>query len=62
MQKSSVDGAYAVNGVTYYKIKEGDTLGGIAAKFRVSVKQLKSWNGLKSDFIRTGKTLKILVP
>ena len=48
--------------MTYYKIKEGDTLGGIAAKFRVTVKQIKSWNGLTSDFIRTGKTLKILVP
>jgi membrane-bound lytic murein transglycosylase D len=62
LQKTSVDGAYSVNGVTYYKIKEGDTLGGIAAKFRVTVKQIKSWNGLTSDFIRTGKTLKILVP
>lgn len=61
LQKTTVDGAYAVNGVTYYKIKDGDTLGGIAAKFRVSVKQLKAWNGLTSDFIRAGKTLKILV-
>lgn len=62
LQKTTVNGAYSVNGVTYYKIREGDTLGGIAAKFRVSVKQLKAWNGLTSDFIRTGKTLKILVP
>jgi membrane-bound lytic murein transglycosylase D len=46
--------------VTYYKIKEGDNLGSIALKFHVSVKQLKSWNGLKSDFLRAGKTLKIL--
>ena len=59
LQRTSVNGAYSVNGVTYYKIKEGDTLGGIAAKFRVSVKQLKAWNGLTSDFIRAGKTLKI---
>ena len=61
-QKTSVNGAYTVNGVTYYKIKEGDTLGGIAAKFRVSVKNLKAWNGLTSDMIRAGKTLKILAP
>lgn len=60
LQKTSVNGGYSVNGVTYYKIKEGDTLGGIAKKFRVSVKQLKAWNGLKSDMIRAGKTLKIL--
>ena len=48
-----------VRKVNVDKIKEGDTLGGIAAKFRVSVKQLKAWNGLQSDFIRAGKTLKI---
>lgn len=59
LQRTSVYGGYSVNGVTYYKIKEGDTLGGIAKKFRVSVKQLKEWNGLKSDNIRAGKTLKI---
>ena len=59
LQHTSVHGGYSVNGVTYYKIKEGDTLGGLAKKFRVSVKQLKEWNGLKSDNIRAGKTLKI---
>ena len=59
LQHTSVHGGYSVNGITYYKIKEGDTLGGIAKKFRVSVKQLKEWNGLKSDNIRAGKTLKI---
>ena len=59
MQRTSIHGGYTVNGVTYYKIKAGDTLSGIAAKFRVSVKQLKAWNGLKSDVIREGKTLRI---
>lgn len=59
LQRTSVNGGYSVNGITYYKIKEGDTLGGIANKFHVSVKQLKAWNGLKSDMIRAGKTLKI---
>ena len=56
LQRTSVEGGYSINGVTYYKIKEGD---GIAKKFRISVKQLKAWNGLKSDIIRAGKTLKI---
>ena len=60
LQRTSVYGGYSINGVTYYKIKAGDTLGGIAKKFHVSVKQLKAWNGLKSDFLRAGKTLKIL--
>lgn len=59
LHRTSVNGGYSINGVTYYKIKEGDTLGGIAKKFHVSVKQLKAWNGLKSDMIRAGKTLKI---
>jgi membrane-bound lytic murein transglycosylase D len=56
---TSVNGAYRVNGVTYYTIKNGDTLGGIAKKFHCSVKQLKQWNGLTNDIIRAGKKLKI---
>ena len=56
---TSITGAYRVNGVTYYTIKKGDTLGGIAKKFHCSVKQLKSWNNLTNDIIREGKKLKI---
>ncbi|MBR1426670.1 MAG: transglycosylase SLT domain-containing protein [Paludibacteraceae bacterium] len=58
-QKTGINGGYSVNGVTYYRIKRGDTLGGIAKKFHVSVKQLKAWNGLKNDNIREGKKLRI---
>ncbi len=56
---TSVNGSYRSNGITYYTIKNGDTLGGIARKFHCSVKQLKQWNGLKNDNIRAGKKLKI---
>ena len=56
---TSISGAYRVNGVTYYTIKNGDTLGGIAKKFHCTVKQLKAWNNLSSDNIRAGKKLKI---
>lgn len=56
---TSVTGAYRVNGVTYYTIKRGDTLGGIAKKFHCTVKQLKQWNNLPNDNIREGKKLKI---
>ena len=56
---TGINGGYRVNGVTYYTIKRGDTLGGIAKKFHCTVKQLKQWNGLKSDNIREGKKLKI---
>ncbi len=56
---TSINGAYRINGVTYYTIKNGDSLSTIAKKFHCSVKQLKQWNGLKSDAIRAGKKLKI---
>ena len=42
-----------------YKIKNGDTLGGIALRYGVSVSKLRSWNGLRGNNIRAGKTLKI---
>lgn len=44
---------------TYYKIKKGDTLGSIALRYGVSVSKLRSWNGLRGNNIRAGKTLKI---
>ena len=59
-QQTSYNGGYSINGVTYYKIKRGDNLGAIAKKFHCSVKQLKQWNGLKSDAIREGQKLKIM--
>lgn len=52
--------AKAGNGTpTYYKIKNGDTLGAIAAKYGVRVKDLQSWNGLRGTNISAGKRLKI---
>ncbi len=42
-----------------YTIKRGDTLGGIAARYRVKVSDLKRWNNLRSDFIREGRKLVI---
>lgn len=41
----------------YYRVKKGDTLGAIAKKNKVTVAQLKSWNGLKSNNIGTGNNL-----
>ena len=45
---------------SYYKVRRGDNLGKIANKYRVSVKQLKSWNRLRSNVIAYGKRLKIV--
>ena len=42
-----------------YTIKKGDTLGAIAAKHGTTVSKLKAANGMSSDFIREGKSLKI---
>lgn len=42
-----------------HKIKSGDVLGSIAEKYNVSISALKRTNGLKSNNIRAGKTLKI---
>ncbi|ETT87898.1 LysM peptidoglycan-binding domain-containing protein [Viridibacillus sp. FSL R5-0477] len=44
---------------TSYKVAAGDTLSGIAYKFGITITQLKSWNGLTSDLIRVGQTLKV---
>ena len=43
----------------YYKVRRGDNLGKIAARHRTTVKNIKSWNGLKSDRIREGQRLKV---
>ena len=42
-----------------YTIRSGDTLGGIAARYKVKVADLKRWNGLSGDFIREGRKLVI---
>lgn len=42
-----------------YKVKYGDTLSGIAAKFGMGLSTLKRINNLRSDRIRAGQVLKI---
>ena len=42
-----------------YTIRQGDSLSVIAARHGTTVGKLKAANGLKSDFIRAGKTLRI---
>jgi membrane-bound lytic murein transglycosylase D len=43
----------------YYKVRKGDTIGEIAERYRVSVRELRKWNGLKSNKIIAGKKIKI---
>lgn len=44
----------------YYKIKSGDTLSGIAARYNTSVKQLQNWNGIKNaNKIYAGQKIRV---
>ena len=43
----------------YYKVRRGDTLGRIASRNHTTVRNIKNWNGLRSDRIREGQRLKV---
>lgn len=44
----------------YYRVKKGDTLGAIAKRYRVTTKQLMTWNRLKSaNRLSIGQRLRI---
>jgi membrane-bound lytic murein transglycosylase D len=47
------------SGMVYHKIRRGETLGMIAAKFGVSVNQLRDWNNISGNKIMSGRNLKI---
>jgi membrane-bound lytic murein transglycosylase D len=46
--------------VIYHKVTRGQTLGGIAAKYGVTVAKLKNWNNIKGTQIKIGQRLKII--
>ncbi len=47
--------------ITYYKVKKGDTLSGIAKRHRVSVKELMRINGIKkATSLRAGKNIRVM--
>lgn len=48
-------------GAEIHVIVRGDTLSGIAQRYRVSISELKQFNGLSSGVIRVGQKLKIPV-
>lgn len=43
----------------YHRIRDGETLSTIARRYKTSVANIKRLNGLKSDFIRAGRTLRV---
>lgn len=42
-----------------YRVRPGDTLSGIGARFGASVAQLRAWNGIRGSTIRSGQVLKV---
>lgn len=56
---ASVGNVGSRGGYATYKVKRGDNLGSIAMRHRVSVAQIKRWNGMKSDRLGVGQTLKV---
>ena len=46
-------------GAQYHKIRKGDTLGGIASRYGVSVAQIRKLNGIKGNNIRAGRSIRV---
>jgi LysM repeat protein len=42
-----------------YRVRKGDTLGGIADQFSVSTESLRKWNGLKTARVSRGMVLRV---
>lgn len=59
VKKTAGSNAGAGPAVTTYTVKANDTLYGIAHRHKVTVAQLKDWNGLKSNIIKLGQKLTI---
>ena len=53
------DGSTNAKGAKYHKIRNGDTLGAIASRYGVTVKQLRNLNGIKGNNIRAGRTIRV---
>lgn len=46
--------------VKYHKVTRGETLKKVARKYGVTQKQIKRWNGLRSNTLKRGQKLKII--
>lgn len=63
LDKPKVNEAYANQGEIMkdvrrvHKVRRGETLGGIAAKYRVRLSDLRDWNGIRGNLIREGQNL-----
>jgi membrane-bound lytic murein transglycosylase D len=54
-QPQGIDGRNKI----IYRVKEGETLGGLAVKYKVNTNDIRYWNGIRGNMIRTGQKLVI---
>lgn len=60
LQQSPVSSPGGSGRVIYHKVKSGQTLGGVAEKYGISMAKLRKWNHIKGSTIQIGQRLKIL--
>lgn len=49
----------STKGAKYHKVKSGETLGGIAIRYKTTVKRLRALNGIRGNNIRAGKSIRV---
>ena len=54
-----IPAARAQGNLITHKVQRGETLGGIAEKYKVSAANIRSWNNMRNNTIYAGGTLKI---
>ena len=59
IQKIKEAPAPSQGGRIIHKVRKGETLAGIAARYHTSVSNLKRWNGMRGNTIKVGQKLKI---
>ena len=57
--KIKESGDSETGGRIVHRVKKGETLGGIASRYRTSVANIKRWNGLRNNTIQVGQRLVI---
>jgi LysM repeat protein len=47
-------------GEVTHRVGRGETLSGIAARYDVSIREIRSWNKMKKDSVQVGQVLRIV--
>lgn len=59
---ADVSGRHTADAAITHRVRKGETLGKIANRYRVSVQDLRVWNGLKKNIIVPGQRLRVVSP